>query len=215
MLKKPNGTPTTHGERLSYARGCRCDRCRAANNRYAKLSAYRRETNNNTTIPAARIRKRLNDLAQQGIGTRQVAHLTGLSRNAIQKIKNGGTQHVFIETAKKILSVDPFGLAPSSKHPATLSARKLQGLVYLGYPQTELARACGLEPGHLNVIIHQRRRHVTQDVHERIEVVFQKLHMVPGPSPRSVTIAKKNGWVSPLSWADQEMGQPNAEPQFC
>lgn len=100
-----------HGTRASYTIGrCRCHDCRMANTEYA-VARERRLTlasfgcADPLTCDASEVRSHLRFLQGAGVGLRQVAKVTGVSRSALHQLRTGESRRVTWKNADLILGV--------------------------------------------------------------------------------------------------------------
>jgi hypothetical protein len=139
------GTPQIpHGRRGTYAGGCRCAWCRAANTRYQRARKKRLESG---WADAAPVRAHILELSKRGIGRRAIADSTDLSQTTIRRIRQGTVALVHATTAAKILAVDGECIADRARIDAEASNRIVERLVALGYQKAHIARALGYK-GH-------------------------------------------------------------------
>jgi hypothetical protein len=88
--------------------------------------------------------------------------------------------------------------------------RRIQALALMGWPIAHVGTAAGMHGTQVNELMAGRRKRIPRKQADAINKVFRALWMTPGPSPRTRTIAARNGWVPALAWDD--IDDPNAEP---
>jgi transcriptional regulator with XRE-family HTH domain len=100
-----------HGTRAAYVLNrCRCDACRDANRRYA-VARERRLTlasfgcADPLTVEARQVRSHLRFLQRAGVGLRQIAKLTGVSRTTLTQLRSGGSKRATWRNADVILGI--------------------------------------------------------------------------------------------------------------
>lgn len=132
--------PPPHGTRARYQRlNCPCRQCRAANATYkARRSRLRQPP-----VSAEPARQHLEHLTQQGIGLRQAAKLSGVSRYLLRRILRGQQQHLRPDTAQAIQQTPP--IPATGQHIDAQDTRKqLRTLVCEGFTHHELSRTLRL-----------------------------------------------------------------------
>ena len=103
----------------------------------------------------------------------------------------------------------------TSRHDHTGTARRLQALVAIGYPQRELAARLGISAAALSGLLHRKHGGVTGKTHYAVVDLFKELwaHPVPGRSGQlSRTLARKWQWVGPLAWDNIDDPAETANP---
>lgn len=128
-----------HGTRRRYQQGCACRPCRLAN--AAAVASWRATGPTDPWIDATAVQDRLTHLEARGIGTRQVAKRSGLSRSVLQSIRSGARRRIRQSDALVVLGLD--------LQPALVSAwqtkRWVRALRSEGYHLGQLARLQGLK----------------------------------------------------------------------
>jgi hypothetical protein len=97
---------------------------------------------------------------------------------------------------------------------STGTARRLQALVALGYPQTYLwDRLTGdAKRQNCHHLLMQARPTVNARTARKVAELYDELSMTPGPSDRSRRKAVYRGWAPPLAWDEDEIDNPEAHP---
>jgi hypothetical protein len=98
---------------------------------------------------------------------------------------------------------------------ATGTQRRIRALQRMGWRFIDIDRALGRNPKAQNAtIVHnigtQARVHI--DTADAIATIYDRLSMTPGPSELLRKRAAAKGWPAPLSWDDDTIDDPNAEP---
>lgn len=150
--------PLDHGTRRNYLHGCRCTVCRAANAAY--VATQRRCPTGSTDATAARTH--LASLARAGLGSRQLAHLAGLSRSTIRAVLDGTSASLRPATAATLLGLAPI-LAHGTRVPGTKTHRFLDSLRREGFTRREIAF-------HLGARSQQLQLHHTVTVRSALRV---------------------------------------------
>jgi len=180
-------------------------------------------------VDAEPVRQHLKALTAAGIGTRRIAKLAGLERMVVQAILSGCShgggrrqpprKRVSRRTADAILAV-PLPdhsmvrdlSADRARVPGVGTARRLQALAAIGWPQRELAARIGWRQSNLSALIAGRP--VTAETARKVAALFDELQMVPGPSEAARRRAVERGWVPPLAWDEETIDDPDAQPDL-
>jgi hypothetical protein len=133
-----------HGLR-AYRRGCRCVVCRVEHAGYC--AAVRRAPR--PTVDASPARAHLRQLAALGVGSRQAAHLAGLSRAALVRIL-AGQPTIYASTAAAVLALRPV-LAHGATVPGVTTWRQIDSLEREGYTRRTLGRLLGSQAQQLQL----------------------------------------------------------------
>ena len=85
-------------------------------------------------------------------------------------------------------------------------ARRLQALMHLGYTYPDLAPLLGVSTAQVHKWARGWQTITRASTRNRVAEVFDRLCMSPVPDGRNAryarTVARRNGWVSPLAWDD-------------
>jgi hypothetical protein len=90
-------------------------------------------------------------------------------------------------------------------------ARRLQGLMWLGWPRHMLAAELGVSERRVANMACRACPTVTRQTHDRISALFAQLLLTPGPSVLARGKARQHGYCSPFAWDD--IDDPSAKPQ--
>ena len=220
-----------HGEARYNHDGCRCEVCREAvrvgEARRRRARAYGRSS----FVDAAPVRAHVGRLRASGLGVERIAMLAEVSPGVVKKLLYGdparGTapsRRVRRASATAIMSIKPDldQLGAGALVDATGTRRRLQALVALGWPQSELARRIGSRESTVGDVLDASRTSV--GVFRKVCAVFDELwDKQPPASGRweraAVTHARRRaarrGWAPPLAWDDDTIDDPDAEPQHA
>jgi superfamily II DNA or RNA helicase len=143
-----------HGSRGTYVRGCRCEPCTAANNKYRVERAAREPA---VRCDAAAAAAHLERLTDAGLSLRHVSALLAVSRTALQKLANGGRGYVSHRTFAVLEAavvddlfaqiVERAGSDDAWRGvfvPAGPTLEAVASLHAAGWPKSWIARECGL-----------------------------------------------------------------------
>jgi transposase-like protein len=174
-----------HGLPARYRDGCRCDRCRLAYGRHRadrdrlnarlrpELDALRASRGlSHAQLYALIAKQYLLELQSGGLGLRQVARLSGVSRDTLRRIRTGEARSIRVGTVHAICGVRPT-LAPGVRVSSRQMRRRLRSLLSYGYSRHEIARLVGL--GRL-----RRRAAVRAKTAARVEALYKWAAPVDG-----------------------------------
>lgn len=88
--------------------------------------------------------------------------------------------------------------------------RRLQALSAVGWSFSDLAVELGVSPQ--AVYDATRREKVGPQLRRKVEELYDRLSMTPGPSRYARTNARRHGWPPPLAWDDAAIDDPQSEP---
>jgi len=218
-----------HGTRLAYTLdGCRCYPCCAARSVYQRQLAYGR----GTFVDAGPAREHVRALLAAGLGTRQVAALSGVSRSGLRSLLDGRTREdgrveppkrrVSRSVADRLLAVPLPGVdafPDATPIDGTGTRRRLQALAVLGWSNVKLARELGMTPSNYGTFT--RRDEVLARHAREVRDLYDRLSTTPPAATsgydragieRVKASAKRSGWVGPLAWDDETIDDPAARP---
>lgn len=153
-------------------------------------------------------RDHLQSLYARGLSVDKVARQAGLAVSSVWRIGVGRSKRARAETLRKILALD-IDTARARSVSSLGTRRRVQALVRIGWPYSELTRRTGLGATTLRKVIYRPR--LTVGVAEKVAEVYRELAQRPGPSVRATTLAKRQGFLSPAAWGD-EIDDPCARP---
>lgn len=196
---------------------CRCADCRAHNT--ASVYAWReqkRAGTNTPTVDASEARAHLLELAAAGMGYRAIADRAGVGYSVIQRTASGVRTRINQLSAECILAVtlripEP---TPAKNVDATGTRRRLQALTWMGWTGEDLMVRIGKRSEESTRLMTSRL--VFAETRDLVSAMYDDLwDVAPADtygSRRAKLRARRNGWVSPLSWEDETIDDPNAEP---
>ena len=199
----------------------RCNRHYEAHRR--RMMAYGRWES--VRVPAAPVRAHYEALLAAGMSRNQVSRISGVKPDQLDNLlrprKDRGDQLariVFRRTADRVLAVPVpaphevwrYAAAGQPVHPAG-TARRLQGLVALGWTNRELSNRLGVHEANFGNALYGTRQ-PTAGFARKVAALFNELQLTPGPSVRARLRAQRNGWASPLAWDEDTIDDPAATP---
>jgi transcriptional regulator with XRE-family HTH domain len=207
-------TPSQHGERRCYLRGCRRAECVEANKRYCKLSDLRRHREGPSRIDATDVASHLRRLIEEEGWTQiDIATCTGIKVGTIGGLAAGRYKTCSPENAKTILAFEPeFDAEKPGYWTSNIgSMRRLQALAVLGHPLYLVAEEAGISYATARHMCCQIRRVTSKDFAARIAAVYDKRRHQMGQSPVTRGMARAAGWWGPEAWRD--IDDPQCTPE--
>jgi transcriptional regulator with XRE-family HTH domain len=174
-------------------------------------------------VDAEPVRAHVLALKNAGVGDRRIVELSGVSRSALQMLCRGRPganrpprTEVLSRTAEKIMAIplDVDHRGYGVRVDSTGSLRRLRALHALGWTQTAIARHIGWTVQNLNRYFISEPDAINRSTAVAITVLFNELQLTPGPSERARRHAKKQGWLPPLAWDEDEIDNPAAKPDL-
>lgn len=182
----------SHGDRLRYIAGCRCDECRRANTEYEKRRAIARKSGDwNGYVPAGAAREHLAALSAKGVGYKQAADAAGVAISIAAKILNGQRQQIRARTERSILAVTSQAVADRALIDAGATWKAIDQLLAQGYSKAHLAR----ELGYASPAIQLDRTLVTARNAYDVEQLHRRLLRVPARGfQRLLALMREEGY---------------------
>ena len=217
----------SHGTVARYRTGCGCVPCRAASAAYRKTI---REQPPQLVDPGP-ARQHIAQLAAMGVGWKRVAALARLTPSTVSSVlydrpTRPRSARISRYTAAAILSVTPQRVlceaSPRARVDGTGTRRRMQALVALGWPVSELATRMERAKPNVTAIVNDAGP-VTASTARAVAALYDELWATTPPqeTPQERGAARKardragrNGWVPPMAWSDDEIDDPNATPDM-
>lgn len=217
-----------HGSRTTYVvHRCRCAECTAANRVAArarsKAKAFGRY---DKFVDGDQVRAHLRTLMAQGMGWKRIARAAGVACSTVYAILYGKhlddpshpehrppRKQVQRDVAERLLAVE-LGLAGGVRVDATGTNRRLQALVAIGWPCSELARRLGIRPNNFR----PEQDRVNKSTADAVLALYDELWDQPrsgGFAERARRMARRRGWAPPMAWDDDLIDDPEARPEDC
>ena len=203
-----------HGSTTAYAKqGCRCDICKVANSKRAKMWRLQRLRGVDHLVDADQLRDHVAMLMAAGMSFQAIAHCAGwTSRNGLADAMTH--KRVKPRTLARVLAVK---LDSDNRRDAYVDAagtrRRLQALAVNGWSSYYLAERLGhAHPDTVQEIRKGRTLTIRLRTKDAIGVLYEELWDQRGPNLRAANLAKKKGWLPALAWDDDLIDRPEHEP---
>ncbi|RAJ70222.1 hypothetical protein K378_01387 [Streptomyces sp. Amel2xB2] len=206
-------TEPAHGERRCYLRGCRCDACRAAHNRYLQEYKLDQLRNKPRKVDAGPATQHVQDLIARGCTRKGIADHTTAHNSTIADLAEGTRKLVLLDTERSILAFRPAPGHPAFGHwiDATGTRRRIQALAWFRYPYRVIAAELGVSTATIAHISSGRTSTVSNELASATSALYAQWITRPGPSVITSRRAKAAGFHGPLAWDD--IDDPNTEPE--
>ncbi|MER7046728.1 hypothetical protein [Streptomyces jumonjinensis] len=200
-----------HGTRACYLRGCRRTECSTAHYRYMKRRRLDALAGKPRRTPAVQTRAHAERLRAAGWSQAQIARAADIHHRIISAII-AGQPTVARHTALAILTIS-IGPPPADLRDTdpTGTIRRVRALVAIGWPLAQLAPQLGLHQSALGRLARGHHPMVRAATAERVAREYRRLARIPGPSTHARSIARRNGWLSPMAWDD--IDDPDTQPE--
>lgn len=160
----------SHGTRVRYVAGCRCDECTLANRTYARARLQAQRSGDwNGLVDAGAARRHIERLSAAGVGRRTIADISGVADSSIQEIKTGRKKRIRAQTEREILRATPKALNDASLVPAGRTWKLIEKLLREGFTKGQIARRIGCKRAALQL----RRDRVTARTALKIEKLYR------------------------------------------
>lgn len=160
------------------------------------------------------VRAHIAYLVSRNVTCAAIAEVAGTRRKTVSCIHNGSTTRVTADLGRRILAVKVAG--NQRLVPPVGGARRIQALAAIGYTNTEIAGRVGVAARQVYMWAHCRVALAAENFRRLVEV-YDELAMRPvddSPAARYArSVARRNGWVPPLAWDDDDIDNADARPQ--
>lgn len=188
-----------------YFAGCRCDDCRADYARYARDKRRRKyygQKADTDLVPAqpAIIMVRY-FCVKLGVSGSRFANVAGISRDAVNDLRQGDRTHVTRRISDAVLGVDGYALLQSQSdrlRPAAPYREYIMRLHAAGWSRRRLQSMTTVDLGVASV----GRKVVTVANATEIEKLFEQIGDQIGPDRLSALRMQKRGWQPPAAYEE-------------
>lgn len=185
--------------------GCRCEVCKTAQRRYAKL----RQLGRAGLVDAAPITALFTRLNSEAWSDADIAAACGTHASRVRELRHGKQAKVRIATFNRIMGTRYVRRQPGSRIPNVGTRRRLQALARMGWTIRMVAADCGLPESTLGFAVTTNQT-VWQSTHDAVAAAYDKLAGTLGPSQLGRTRAANAGWLPPAAWDD--IDDPDEQP---
>lgn len=164
-------------------------------------------------VDAAECRAHVAGLRAAGYSMRAIGKLARLNTDTLTNLGLWKCGQVRLGTHNKIMAI-PFPDSIVNQGANDIRnvgvKRRIQALVAAGYSMQMLADEFGVS--HQNVGFWLKRETVTSETFQKVDDLFRRLELIPGPSVRARLRGQRLGWHPPFSWDEESIDDPNAVP---
>lgn len=220
MTQRPANSRVRHGDPTCADYGCKREECLQARRDKKKRNRFLLDTGRPGYVPADRAAAHLRKFRNAGFQDKEILTLIPIARRTFYRAMRG--EPLSRTSEQKILSVPVPAPAGHVRTTAVVAAtgthRRLQALVWLGWPQLELERRLGVCPGWIARSL--RGQGVRLNLASQVQRLYDDLWLVrpetdgvdAGLAEAARTYARGLAWVGPLAWDDATMDDPQAVP---
>jgi hypothetical protein len=204
---RPRMEDLEHGQRSSYAKGCRCDPCTEANRAYETA----RTTGQTDLVDAARARAHVRQLLALGAGQKPLARAAGVNVKTVVELVDGILRRVRPETEAALLAAT---LDAARQHsgagrwgetvPAGPTRKLIDWMVMRGWPKSWIAREIGQDGGALQL----RGDRISKANADKVAELDRRLGRTRRPPKRG---SNRNGTKEPLPTLDELLAAEREE----
>lgn len=218
-----------HGNRVRYVIDkCRCRPCRDSAAAYTRDLARRHLYGKVTYVNADPARAHVQSLQEQGMGWKRIARQAGIDTSILWKLLYGDStrnmspsKRIRPATEAKILAVT-LDLAGGAKIDSTGTARRIQALVAIGWSQSKIAARLGILRSNFTTLA-QGGTPVTVARAKAVADLYDQLWDQTPPHIEwrdhiayscAINYAVAYNWFVPLAWDDEDIDNPDAQPDL-
>ncbi len=208
-------TTAEHGTLRRYiVDGCRCTPCRTHRVRWQKQYLYDVSQGRPRTVPIDVVRGHLTMLRDSGMSWWGITKAAGYtSRNAVMRFMDPDAKRVNTATAQRVLAVTPDSdTRPTAPRPSAPTRDRLRALAVMGWDCRALADRLTITHDQVDMWRSGQRAWVMARNETAVAALFDTLWDTPGPSTRTATWAKRQGWPAPL---DLDGDTPTGDTPRC
>jgi hypothetical protein len=183
-------------------------------------------------VDAVQVRNHVQSLMAAGLSRYRICVLSGVSKQAVYDLLHGNrrtgrpTMRVSVMTERRLLSVtaDLGSFPDRAQVDGTVTRRKLEALIAIGWDAARLGRDLGIERQHVWLMLTRptvmaRRARQVRDLYERL---WNTPPATDSPQERwafavALRTAEDNGYRKPMDWVDidDEAEQPvDVDPDY-
>lgn len=221
MTHKPINSRVQHGDPTCADYGCKQPECLEARRIKQKRNKFLRQTGRPGAVSSERAAHHLRRLRSAGLMDKEILHSIPLARNTFYRILRG--EPLTRDVEQRILSfpapAEPSDIRTLASTNTTGAHRRLQALVWMGWPQGVLEERLGVHAGWIGRSLN--RSSLTLVMHARIVRLYDQLwRLAPeragvdgGRAAVARLYASSMDWNGPLAWDDDTIDDPKAVPQ--
>lgn len=221
MNGRPANSRIRHGAPSCADYGCKREECLQARRDKKKRNRFLRDTGRPGVVSPERSSAHLKKFRQAGLQDNEIMAALGIARTTFYRTMRG--EPLTRKSEQKILSVPvPTSLGrirTTSLVNATGTHRRLQALMWLGWPECELEKRLGAHAGWIYRSL--RCSNVKLVLSDGVARLYDELWSVrpesegvdAGRAEAARLAARGRFWSGPLAWDDDTIDDPHASPQ--
>lgn len=167
---------------------------------------------------AGPVREHLEVLAAAGMCRTEIERRSGASRLTLLRVTRGELERLTPPTAAAVLAVQPVPVTSQRQGfvDGAGTTRRLRALAVAGWSSGRLAAALNVDQSVVRRILSGQFGCIAR-TRANVAALYDELWDVPAPDDRAGRIARRRalarGWSPALEWDDDEIDDPQAEPQ--
>lgn len=159
------------------------------------------------------IRTHIIALRAAGMTSVAIAAHGGVHPSTIRAIHDRRVHRTYGHTAAAILAITPTPCPPRGYTDATRPRRQIQALSAIGWSLKWQRTHTAITPRRMYCLVAAVSRHICNRHADAIDVMYDTLHAVDGPSTYARNHAIRMGWADPAAWNDTTIADPAAQPR--
>lgn len=221
MTQRPANSRVQHGDPACADYGCKLEQCLKARSDRKKRNKFLLDTGRPGYVPADRSAAHLRKFRAAGMQDKEVLAVMPIGRRTFYRALRG--EPLSRVTEQKILSVPVPQQTGDVRTTALVDPtgihRRIQALVWLGWPSSVLEERLGVWPGWIELSF--ARRGVRSYLACQVKRLYDDLWSVrpeaesvdAGAAEEARLYARSLSWHGPLAWDEDTIDDPRAKPQ--
>ena len=211
-----------HGNRVRYVIDkCRCRPCRDAARAYEQARSRARAYGKVSYVSADPARAHVRALQAQGMGWQRIARHAGISCSVMWKLLYGDrsrpqvpSKRIRSATEAAILGVT-LDLGDAACVDGTGTRRRLQALVAVGWPRSQIATRIGMARSNFGKVIQGTGNVYSGTAKAAVALYDELWDQTPTRGrARSIRYATLAHWAVPMAWDTETIDDPTAKPDL-
>lgn len=190
-----------------------CFPCKVAKSNYwTRVNRARAYGRWEPWVDATEARDHVKQLMADGMSIKRIAAAANVLPTRVSHLLYGRGERAAPSKIRPDYSAALLGVEPNPyRVPILHVSRRIQALIAIGYPMTELSARLGMSQGRVWQYATEYQDRVTVDTFMAVDALFRKLSMTLPPrrtkeekyaASRAMNTAKRRGYKPPLAWHD-------------